>query len=432
MKRPTQDEILCPASFTVLGYIRWIEFCASLACYTGRIATTSDPDRPNEMRRFLGHNNFGERVESHSMTNMRRLLELKQSVWLDYLSRGMTRSGELQSLITDGLRGMTSNPTIFEQAIGHTSDYDQDMTALADSARTDRDIFEALAIEDVREAADLFRAVFDSTDGGDGFVSLEVSPRLAHDTDGSVAEARRLWKALDRPNVMIKIPGTREGWPAIERCLSEGININITLLFSVEHYRAVAEAYLLALETRVQRGQPIDRIASVASLFVSRVDTEVDERIRRLGGSLTALRGKIAIASAHLAYANFLEMSRSDRWRALQAKGAKPQRLLWASTGTKNPEYSDVLYVDSLIGPDTITTVPPATLRLFEDHGRVSRTLGEDDASAARRVMEALGKGGIDFADVNHTLEEAGIEKFIKSFDTVLGGIARKRRALLP
>ena len=365
------------------------------------------------------------------MTNMRRLLELKQSVWLDYLSRGMTRSGELRSLITDGLRGMTSNPTIFEQAIGHTSDYDQDMTALADSARTDRDIFEALAIEDVREAADLFRAVFDSTDGGDGFVSLEVSPRLAHDTDGSVAEARRLWKALDRPNVMIKIPGTREGWPAIERCLSEGININITLLFSVEHYRAVAEAYLLALETRVQRGQPIDRIASVASLFVSRVDTEVDERIRRLGGSLTTLRGKVAIASAHLAYANFLEMSRSDRWRALQAKGAKPQRLLWASTGTKNPEYSDVLYVDSLIGPDTITTVPPATLRLFEDHGRVSRTLGEDDASAARRVMEALGRGGIDFADVNHTLEEAGIEKFIKSFDTLLSGIARKRRALL-
>jgi transaldolase len=383
------------------------------------------------MRRFLGHNNFGERVESHSMTNMRRLLELKQSVWLDYLSREMTRSGELKSLITDGLRGMTSNPTIFEQAIGHTSDYDEDMDALADSARTDRDIFEALAIEDVREAADLFRAVFDSTDGGDGFVSLEVSPRLAHDTDGSVAEARRLWKALDRPNVMIKIPGTREGWPAIERCLSEGININITLLFSVEHYRAVAEAYLLALETRVQRGQPIDRIASVASLFVSRVDTEVDERIRRLGGSLTALRGKVAIASAHLAYANFLEMSRSDRWRALQAKGAKPQRLLWASTGTKNPEYSDVLYVDSLIGPDTITTVPPATLRLFEDHGRVSRTLGEDDASAARRVMEALGRGGIDFADVNHTLEEAGIEKFIKSFDTLLSGIARKRRALL-
>jgi transaldolase len=364
------------------------------------------------------------------MTNMRRLLDLGQSVWLDYLSRGMTRSGELHAMIADGLRGMTSNPTIFEHAIGHTSDYDQDLTALASSARTDRDIFETLAIEDVREAADVFRAVFDSTKGGDGFVSLEVSPQLAHNTDGSVAEARRLWKALDRPNVMIKIPGTHEGWPAIERCLSEGININITLLFSVEHYRAVAEAYLRALEARLERGQPIDRTASVASFFVSRVDTEVDERIRRRSGSLTALRGNVALASARLAYATFLEMARTDRWRALDAKGAKPQRLLWASTGTKNPEYSDVLYVDSLIGPDTITTVPPATLRLFEDHGRVSRTLGEDDATEARRVMKALAEGGIDFADVNHTLEEAGIEKFMKSLDSLLDVIASKRRTL--
>jgi transaldolase len=364
------------------------------------------------------------------MTKMRRLLDLGQSVWLDYLSRGMTRSGELHTLIADGLRGMTSNPTIFEHAIGHTSDYDQDLAALADAALSDRDIFETLAIEDVREAADVFRAVFDSTAGGDGFVSLEVSPRLARDTEGSVAEARRLWKALDRPNVMIKIPGTREGWPAIERCLSEGININITLLFSVENYRAVAEGYLRALETRLQRRQPIDRIASVASLFVSRVDAEVDERIRRHGGSVTTVRGKVALATAQLAYATFREMSRSDRWLALQAKGARPQRLLWASTGTKNPEYSDVLYVDSLIGPDTITTVPRATLRLFEDHGRVSRTLVEGDATAARRVMEALGNGGIDFADVNHTLEEAGIQKFIHSFDSLLEVIAGKRRAL--
>jgi transaldolase len=249
------------------------------------------------------------------MTNMRRLLDLGQSVWLDYLSRGMTRSGELHTLIADGLRGMTSNPTIFEHAISHTSDYDKDLTALAGSARTDRDIFETLAIEDVREAADVFRAVFDSTEAGDGFVSLEVSPRLARDTDGSVAEARRLWKALDRPNVMIKIPGTREGWPAIERCLRDGININITLLFSVDHYRAVAEAYLSALEARLERGQPIDRIASVASLFVSRVDTEIDDRIHWRGGSVTALRGKVALAGARLAYATFLEITRSDRWR---------------------------------------------------------------------------------------------------------------------
>jgi transaldolase len=366
------------------------------------------------------------------MTKMRRLLELKQSVWLDYLSRGMTRSGELHTMIADGLRGMTSNPTIFEHAIGHTPDYDVDLKELAGSARTDRDIFETLAIEDVQEAADVFRSVFDSTAGGDGFVSLEVSPQLARDADRSVAEARRLWKALDRPNVMIKIPGTREGWPAIERCLLDGININITLLFSVEHYRAVSEAYLRALEARVERGQPIDRIASVASLFVSRIDTDVDERIRRRGGSLTALRGKVALASAQLAYAAFLEMSGTDRWRALQAKGAKPQRLLWASTGTKNPEYSDVVYVDSLIGPDTITTVPPATLRLFEDHGRVSRTLGEDDATEAQRVLKALADGGIDFANVNRVLEEAGIQKFITSLDSLLDTIARKRRALRP
>ena len=364
------------------------------------------------------------------MTNMRRLLDLKQSVWLDYLSRGMTRSGELHSLIADGLRGMTSNPTIFEHAIGHTSDYDQDLAALARSTRTDRDIYETLAVEDVREAADVFRAIFDSTDGRDGFVSLEVSPRLARNTAGSVAEARRLWKALDRPNTMIKIPGTREGWLAIEQCLSEGININITLLFSVEHYRAVAEAYLRALEARLARGQSIDHIASVASLFVSRVDTEVDERLRRHGGSVTALRGRVGLASARLAYAAFLELARTDRWRALEAKGGRPQRLLWASTGTKNPDYSDVLYVDSLIGPDTITTVPPATLRLFEDHGRVSRTLGEDDAPEARRVMKALADGGIDFADVTHTLESAGIEKFMKSFDSLLDVIASKRRAL--
>lgn len=371
-------------------------------------------------------------VQTHTAkTKMQGLLDLRQAVWLDYLSRGMTRSGDLQALIDDGLRGMTSNPTIFEHAIGGTADYDDELTKLASSPKTDREVFETLAIEDVREAADLFRPVYDSTDGGDGFVSLEVSPQLAHDTDRSVTEARRLWKAVDRPNVMIKIPGTREGWPAIERCLGEGININITLLFSVEHYQAVADAYVRALEARVERGQSIDRVASVASLFVSRVDTEVDERIQAQGGSLLELRGKVAIASAQVAYATFLEITRTARWRALEVKGARPQRLLWASTGTKNRQYSDVLYVESLIGPDTITTVPPDTLKLFDDHGRIARTLGDDAAASAQRVMDALTSGGIDFADVNHTLEEEGIEKFIKSFDALLDLIAKKRRALL-
>ena len=362
---------------------------------------------------------------------MKALLNLRQSVWLDYLHRRSTRSGELRALIDDGLRGMTSNPTIFEQAIAGSTDYDDQIAERTSSPKTDREVFEMLAIEDVREAADLFRSVYDATGGADGFVSLEVSPGVARDTGRSVNEARRLWVTVDRPNVMIKIPGTREGRPAIERCLEEGININITLLFSVEQYQAVAEAYLRALETRVGRGQPIDRVASVASLFVSRVDTEVDKRIQARGGALLPpLQGKVAIAGARLAYAMFTEMTRTARWRALEAKGAQPQRLLWASTGTKNPEYSDVMYVESLIGSDTITTVPPDTLRRFEDHGRVSNALGASSAGDARRVMDALAAGGINFADVNRTLEQEGIEKFARSFDTLLAAIAHKRRVI--
>ena len=277
-------------------------------------------------------------------TRMQGLLDAGQSVWLDYLHRRMTRSGELQSLIDDGLRGMTSNPTIFEHAIGEGTDYDEELSRLSRTAMSERQLFETLAVEDVREAADVFRDIHDSTHGGDGFVSIEVSPTLARDTEGSVTEARRLWTAVNRPNVMIKIPGTREGWPAIERCLAEGININITLLFSVEHYRAVAEAYMRALETRVARALPIDTLASVASMFVSRVDTEVDKRIQAGRPSLLALRGKTAIANARLAYAAFQEITHSARWRALEKEGARKQRLLWASTGTKNPEYSDVKY----------------------------------------------------------------------------------------
>lgn len=364
------------------------------------------------------------------LTKMKSLLNLRQSVWLDYLHRHLTRSGDLQALIDDGLRGMTSNPTIFEHAIGGSADYDDELTELASSAKTDRELFEMLAITDVREAADLFRPVYQATRGADGFVSLEVSPGVARDTDGSVNEARRLWRAIDRPNVMIKIPGTREGWPAIERCLNEGININITLLFSVDHYEAVAEAYLRALDARASRGESIDRLASVASFFVSRVDTEVDKRIQARGGSLLHPEGKAALAGARLAYETFLKITRSARWRALEAKGARVQRLLWASTGTKNPKYSDVMYVESLIGPDTIATVPPDTLRRFEDHGRISNALGAVTAGAARAVMDALATGGIDFADVNRTLEEEGIQNFARSFDKLLAAIAQKRRKL--
>jgi transaldolase / glucose-6-phosphate isomerase len=364
-----------------------------------------------------------------TQTSMHALLELGQSVWLDYLRRGMLSSGELQSLIDDGLRGMTSNPTIFEHAIGGSSDYDDQLRGLAASRMSDLEVFERLAVDDVRQAADLFRPVYDATDGRDGFVSLEVSPTLGRDTERTIAEARRLWAEVDRPNLMIKVPGTKEGWPAIERLLSKGININITLLFSLEHYRQVAEAYLRALEARIRDGKAIDRLASVASFFVSRVDTETDSRIEARGGPLLDLRGKVAIANAQLAYAWYLDLSQSTRWQRVASAGASPQRLLWASTGTKNPSYSDVLYVDSLIGPDTINTMPPATLQLFEDHGTVQRTLPED-ASEAHTIMERLEAGGVDFADVTRALEDDGIEKFAKSFQALLGVIASKRKAL--
>src|SRR6478609_846477 len=328
-------------------------------------------------------------MTQRTQTAMQALADLGQSVWLDYLRRGMLRSGELQGLIDDGLRGMTSNPTIFEHAIGGSSDYDDELRSLAGSPAGDREIFERIAVEDVRQAADLFRPVYDASAGADGFVSLEVSASLARDTDGTIAEARRLWAAVDRPNLMIKVPGTQEGWPAVERLLTEGINVNITLLFSQAHYREVADAHLRALEARLRAGQPIDR----------------------------------------LAYAWFHQMLAGERWKRLAQAGARPQRLLWASTGTKNTAYSDVLYVDSLIGADTINTMPPATLQLFEDHGTIRATLSEDTASA-RDVMRRLAAGGVDLDDVTRVLEDDGIEKFVKSYDGLIGVIAGKRKAL--
>lgn len=368
-------------------------------------------------------------VGHRTRTAMHALLDEGQSVWLDYLRRGMTRSGELAAMIADGLRGMTSNPTIFEHAIAGSADYDEALAEAGASGMTDREVYEALAIQDVQEAADVFRSVYDETGGEDGFVSIEVSPELARDTEGSIAEARRLWQAVDRPNVMIKIPGTKEGWPAIERCLRDGININITLLFSLEHYYAVAEAYLRALEARVAAGLPIDRVASVASLFVSRVDTEVDKRLQAQDDATATPMGEAAIANARLVYAAFLDMTRSARWRTLRAHGAKVQRPLWASTGTKNPAYSDVRYVESLIGPDTITTVPPDTLRLFEHHGVIERTL-PGSVGRAQRTMRAIEATGIDLVDVNRTLEQEAIAKFSESLTKVLAVIGAKRRSL--
>jgi transaldolase len=340
---------------------------------------------------------------------LRELTALGQSVWLDYIRRGMLESGELATLIRDhSVRGVTSNPTIFEQAIGGSEDYDDALEDLAAAGATAGDAFEKLAIQDIQRAADLFRAIYDESGGADGFVSLEVSPELAHDTQATLEEARRLWAVTDRPNLMVKVPGTPEGIPAIEQLLSEGVNVNVTLLFSLEGYERVMEAYLAGLERRVAAGQPVDRVASVASFFVSRVDTAIDAeleaRIRattdpREADRLRALRGKAAIANAKLAYRRFQEIFGGERFTALRARGARVQRPLWASTSTKNPEYRDVIYVEELIGPDTVNTMPLATVHAFADHGEVTRTV-DADLDGARADLAALEQVGIELARV--------------------------------
>ena len=365
----------------------------------------------------------------HTTSKMMALLALGQSVWLDYLRRDMIQSGDLAARVADGLRGMTSNPSIFESAIAGSKDYDAALARPDIRAKSDADAFEAIAVEDVRMAADVFRTVYDATDGADGFVSIEVRPSLARDTQGSLDEARRLWREVGRPNVMIKIPGTREGWPAIEQALEEGININITLLFSVEHYKAVADAYLNAMEARIAAKKPVHRVASVASFFVSRVDTEVDKRLDKIGGTATSLSGQAAIANAKLAYELFGELFSGPRWTRIRDAGARVQRPLWASTSTKNPRYGDVRYLEGLIGPETINTVPPETLQLFEEHGVVRRTLSPR-ADDARDTMHQIEQAGIDFDDVTQTLEDEGIDKFEASYRKLLGVIAGKRQAL--
>jgi transaldolase/glucose-6-phosphate isomerase len=372
------------------------------------------------------------------MNPLQALARIGQSIWLDYIRRGMTRSGELTAMVVDdGLRGMTSNPSIFQQAIAGSDDYADLLHDLcADPELDAKAIYERLAIEDIREAADVLRSVYDATDGADGFVSLEVSPSLGRDTHGTLEEARRLWKTVDRPNLMIKVPGTPEGCIAIERLLAEGINVNVTLLFSQAAYSAVAEAYVRALEIRAGKGEPVDRIASVASFFVSRIDSEIDGRLEKLAAKadadgrarLQALHGKAAIANAKLAYADVYQpIIESARWKALAAKGARPQRLLWASTGTKNKAYSDVLYVDELIGPDTVNTAPPATVAAFKDHGKVAATLVQD-VDGARKNMKALADAGIDFDEVTALLLERGLDLFRDAMDGLLATVAVKQR----
>jgi transaldolase len=366
------------------------------------------------------------------------LRDLGQSIWLDYIRRDLFE-GELERLIEeDCLAGMTSNPTIFDKAISDTELYDDVIRELG-SETEPANLFERIAVLDIQTACDYFRSLFDETDGRDGFVSIEVNPHLARDTEGTIAEVRRLWRSVGRPNVMVKIPGTAEGLPAIRQCLAEGVNINITLLFSIDRYREVMEMWFQAMEERVERGEPVGSIASVASFFVSRVDTKVDERLEKMAAEargdakarLEALRGKIAIDNARLAYAAFEEAFRGKRFDVLAARGAPVQQPLWASTSTKNPAYPDVYYVDNLVAPQTVNTLPPETIEAFRDHGDPTVRI-HDDLDQARERLIALADVGIDIADVTRELEEEGVEKFADSYDQLLESLAEKQRQVQP
>jgi len=384
-------------------------------------------------------NPTGTLETAKAVNPLKELLNYGQSVWLDYIRRNLLTSGELKRLIEeDGLRGMTSNPSIFEKAIAGSNDYTDFLNSL--KARTDLDAkarYELLAIRDIQDAADMLRGVYDSSKRHDGYVSLEVSPYLARDTQGTIEEARRLWKAVARENVMIKVPGTAEGLPAIEQLVSEGLNINITLLFAQEVYEQVAEAYIKGLEKFAAGGGDVSRVASVASFFISRIDTLVDSTITdKLKAStdsaqqlqLKGLQGKVAIANGKLTYQRFLKIFSGPRWDALAKKGAQVQRVLWASTSTKNPNYRDVLYVEDLIGPDTVNTIPPATLDAFRDHGKVHKTLTED-VEGARATMATLDKVGISMKQVTDKLTNDGVKLFADAFDQLLEAVERSSRS---
>jgi transaldolase len=367
---------------------------------------------------------------------LQQLHDAGQSIWLDFIDRTILRNGDLQRRVRDeALTGMTSNPSIFEKALAEGTIYDDQLRA-APGEVTAMELFEQIATTDVRTACDIFRAVYDRTQGADGYVSIEVSPSAANDAEATVSEAMRLWATVDRPNVMIKIPGTVEGAKAVRQAIANGLNINITLLFSIDAHKAVIDAYFAGLEDRVAAGKGIASIHSVASFFVSRVDTEIDKRLDTLIGAhagnqetLKALYGKAAIANAKLAYRLFRAETMSPRWKALSAKGATAQRPLWASTSTKNPAYRDVMYVEELIGPDTVNTMPPATIDAFRDHGIVKRTV-DAQVDDAERTIRALEENGVSMRDVTDKLLADGLASFQKSFDTLLSGLQTKRKAL--
>lgn len=360
-----------------------------------------------------------------------RLRELGQSVWLDYIERGfLTRGDFAKAIREDCVTGITSNPAIFHKAITEYQQYDDDIRRLARLGRSTSEIYDELVVADIQAAADALRGVYDETRGADGFVSLEVSPHLARDTNRTIEDGLRLNRLVDRPNVMIKVPATVEGLQAIRRLTAEGVNVNITLLFSVERYTAVADAYLEGLEQRLADKQPIDRIASVASFFLSRIDTLVDKRLDALAtDTAKKLKGEAAIASALLAYRRYESIIDGERWRAIEAQGGRRQRLLWASTGTKNPDYSDTKYIEPLIGPDTVTTLPPKTLAAYRDHGDPTPRV-HDDPERASGAMAALQAQGIDMRAIAAELEEDGLKKFIQPFDATQQALSERARKL--
>ena len=361
-----------------------------------------------------------------STSAMEQLWTAGQSVWLDYIRRDLLESGDMADMVARGLRGMTSNPSIFEKSIAGSDQYDGHIAELAGSSLDAKGLFEAVAIRDIRMAADVLRPVYDEAPGADGFVSLEVSPTLANDTEGTLAEARRLWAAVDRPNLMIKVPATPAGIPAITELIAENINVNVTLMFSLAHYEAVAQAYLAGLD----RATEPSTVASVASFFVSRVDSAVDAALEEVGTpEALALRGKIAVANSKAAYLRYQELF-GDDFEAIWGKGALPQRLLWASTSTKNPNYSDVMYIEELVGPSTVNTVPPAALEAMEDHGTVRPGALSELAEQAVADLAALAAVGVDLSAITEDLQQAGVASFEDAFVGLLGAIDTKRAAL--
>jgi transaldolase len=358
---------------------------------------------------------------------LRQLEALGQSIWLDYIQRELITSGALKKLIDeDGLGGMTSNPSLFEKAIADSADYDQDIRNMVNAGKDINTIYSALTLQDVQSAADVFRGLYNTLEGKDGFVSLEVNPHLAHDTNGTIEEARHLWKSLDRPNVFIKVPATKEGIPAIKQLISEGINVNVTLLFGLPRYREVAEAYIAGMEARAASGAPLTQVASVASFFLSRIDVLIDPLLEKMGTTTAKkLQGEVAIASAKMAYQIYQELFTSERFKKLIEKGASVQRLLWASTSTKNPNYSDVKYVEALIGAETVNTLPMETVDAYRDHGDPHALL-DQDITQAKSVFQQLAALGINIDKVTQQLEDEGVDKFNKSFDQLMKTLEEK------